>query len=101
MDRIARYLDDRPYKRDTDTHHLIGQCNRSWANVNHEDNKMTIKKNVHHAINTLFMMNQSPLEQLKQLRDMYDPVLSDTAKAMFDDLLDLPRDYFYRKPLVK
>jgi len=99
--RVARYLDDRPFKKDTDTHHKIWQCNRDWANVQHEDNKMAIKKNVHHAINTLFTMNQSPLEQLWQLRAMYDSVLSDTAKAIFDDLLDLPREYFYKKQLVK
>lgn len=99
--RVARYLDDRPFKKDTDTHHKIGQMNRSRANVNHEDNKMAIKKNVHHAINTLFTMNQSPHEQLGQLRAMYDSVLSDVSKQIFDDLLDLPREYFYKKQLVK
>jgi len=75
--------------------------NHSWANVDQKDNKMLIKKNVHDALNTLFTMNQSPHEQLSQLRAMYDSVLSDTAKALFDDLLDLPREYFYKKHLVK
>jgi len=93
-------MDSSP-RKEYDTHHKIGQCNRNWANVNNEDNKMIIKKNVHHALNTLFTMNQSPLEQLQQLRGMYDSVLSDTAKAIFDDLLELPREYFYKKGLVK
>lgn len=99
--RVARYMMDKTERKEYDTHHKIWQCNRSWANVNNEDNKMIIKKNVHHALNTLFTMNQSPLEQLQQLRGMYDSVLSDTAKAIFDDLLELPREYFYKKGLVK
>ena len=89
-------MDSSPSK-EYDTHHKIGQCNRSRANVNHEDNKMAIKKNVHHALNTLFTMNQSPHEQLIQLRSMYDSVLSDVAKQLFDDLLELDKQNFYKK----
>ena len=95
--RVARYMMDSSPSKEYDTHHKIGQCNRSRANVNNENNKMAIKKNVHHALNTLFNMNQSPHEQLIQLRSMYDSVLSDVAKQLFDDLLDLDKQNFYKK----
>lgn len=90
-----------PNRKWYDVHHKIWQCNKSWAYVNDESNKMMIKKNIHNAINVLFQSHQSPHEQLQQLRGMYDSVLNPIAKQLFDDLLDLPKDIFYKKWIVK
>lgn len=91
----------RKHRHNQDIHHIVWQCNKERCNVNDGDNKMIIRKTVHEWLNALFQHNQSPHEQLKQLRDMYEPVLSDTAKQIFDDLLELPREYFYKSKLIK
>jgi hypothetical protein len=46
-------------------------------------------------------MLQSPHEQLEYLRKMYNTVLSDTAKQLFDELLSLDKKSFYKSELIK
>ena len=62
---------------------------------------MTMEKRRHEWLNALFQTLQSPKEQLEYLRDIYDSVLSDTARKLFDDLLLLPREKFYQDGLIK
>lgn len=82
-------------------HHKIGQCNSKRAYVNDDRNKMCIEKTRHNWLNQLFQCLQSPHEQLWYLRQMYDSVLSNTAKRLFDDLLALNTKSFYDKWLIK
>lgn len=82
-------------------HHKIWQCNRQRANINDDRNKMIIDKSRHNWLNALFQCLQSPHEQLWYLRGMYDSVLSDTAKQLFDELLSLKEWDFYAEWLVK
>lgn len=82
-------------------HHKIWKCNRKWANVEDSRNKMTIERTRHDWLNSLFQCLQSPHEQLEYLRDMYDSILSDIAKQLFDELIGLNRKDFYSQWLVK
>jgi hypothetical protein len=43
----------------------------------------------------------SPKEQMMELRALYDTVLNDTAKKLFDELLSLDDSHFYLPKLVK
>lgn len=82
-------------------HHKIWKCNRKRANINDERNKIVIRKVRHEWLNSLFQCLQSPHEQLEYLRDMYDSILSNTAKNLFDSLLSLNEYDFYAEWLVK
>ena len=62
---------------------------------------MIIDKTRHNWLNALFQCLQSPHEQLWYLRDMYDSILSDTAKQIFDELLSLSNKDFYQDGLIK
>lgn len=88
-------------RKDKNLHHKIGQCNRGWANVEDNRNKMIIDRSRHEWLNSLFQCLQSPHEQLWYLREMYDSVLSNTAKQLFDELLSLNIQDFYAEWLVK
>ena len=82
-------------------HHIIWQSNRNWANINDDRNKMVIDKIRHDWLNSLFRELQSPHEQLMYLRQMYNDILSDTSKKLFDELLWLWVSNFYQEWLVK
>ena len=64
-------------------------------------NKIAMLISQHRGLNALFWDNQCPQEQLEFLRDLYDSVLSDTAKSIYDELLSLDKKEFYAKGLVK
>ena len=87
--------------REKNLHHLIGVSNKKRANTWDERNKLIMDKKRHEWLNALFHALQSPKEQLEYLRDMYDTVLSNTAKQLFDDLLALDTKSFYDKWLTK
>jgi hypothetical protein len=85
----------------TNTHHIIGKCCKRWAYVNDVRNKITILISQHRWLNALFNTRQSPIEQLAYLRELYETVLSDTAKQLFDELISLKEREFYDNGLVK
>ena len=62
---------------------------------------MIIDKTRHRWLNALFQCLQSPHEQLGYLKQMYDSVLSDTAKQLLEELLELKEWEFYAEWLVK
>ena len=88
-------------KKTHNRHHLIWKCNKKRANVDKENNIITIEKVRHDWLNSLFQCLQSPHEQLWYLREMYDSILSDCAKELFDALLSLKEWEFYEEDLVK
>ena len=88
-------------ERKYNTHHIIGRKNYRWAIVEDTRNKIAMLISQHRGLNSLFGENQCPHEQLECLRELYDSVLSDTAKNLFDELLELNRKDFYAKGLVK
>ena len=51
----------------------------------------------HNALHALFWMLLTPKEQLMELRCLYDRVLSDTAKQLFDELLALDNNIYIDK----
>jgi len=42
-----------------------------------------------------------PREQLRELKCIYNTILSDHAKELFDELLSLDKDEFYIKKIIK
>lgn len=87
--------------KDKSIHHLVWRVNKWWANVEHPDNKIILDVVRHRWLNSLFQCLQSPYEQLEYLRDMYDSVLSDTSKELFDTLLATPIHKFYKDEIIK
>lgn len=82
-------------------HHIIGQSERTDFNVWLSENIIRIKHKIHKAIHTLFGFKNTPKEQLWQLREMYDWVLSDTAKRIYDELIKMSEEDFYKPELIK
>ena len=87
--------------REKNLHHIIWQCNKSRAKTGDTRNHLIMDKKRHEWLNDLFHTLQSPHQQLEYLRTMYDTVLSDTAKDLFDDLLCLDLKSFYAKWLIR
>lgn len=85
----------------TNIHHLIAKSYQDEYNVHDEDNKIRMSIVKHNALHSLFWMLLSPKEQLKEMRCLYDTVLNDTAKKLFDELLSLDDSNFYLPKLVK
>lgn len=83
-------------------HHRIGVCNKSRANVESESNKMILSVLKHRALNTLVNQSQSPQEQLELFYNKFrKPVLSKTARSLFEDLISMEKVDFYDKSLIK
>ena len=82
-------------------HHRIWVCNRSWANVQDETNKMLMSVMKHNALNTLVNDKQSPQEQLGVMYDIRKPVLSNTVRDIIETLLMMERVDFYQSNLIK
>jgi hypothetical protein len=83
------------------SHHIIGRSNNRRAKVEDKRNRIRIEHVRHMGLNSLFQCLQCPHEQLWYLREMYDSVLSDTAKELYDALLSLEEREFYDHWLVK
>lgn len=85
-----------------DIHHIVWKCNHPRARVDNADNKLVMLKSKHVWLNALFQTLQSPYEQLLYLRhELYDKVLSDTAKQLFDSLLALGQEWMYKENMYK
>lgn len=82
-------------------HHIVWQCNESRCNVDCKDNLVLFNKIKHDWLNRLFQTLQSPHEQLWYLRWLYNTVLSETAKNLYDELLSLDKKQFYKKRLLR
>lgn len=83
-------------------HHKIWQCNKSWANINEECNKMLIDCLEHNGLNTVFKQKQSPQEQLEHMVNyIWKWTISREAQILFDLLLEMPKERFYDKKLIK
>lgn len=86
---------------DVNTHHIIWKCNHKRAKVDEETNKMLFSVLKHRALNTLFNDKQSPHEQLAVMLEIWRPVLSLWVRRALQDILNLPKDVFYKKELIK
>ena len=88
-------------KDQTNVHHLIARSYENEYNVHEEENKIRMNMVRHNALHSLFWVLLSPKEQMYELRALYDTVLNDTAKKLFDELLSLDDSHFYLPKLVK
>lgn len=88
-------------KYETNTHHIIGKKHKNEYQVENPINKMTIDKIKHDCINDLFKTLQSPHEQFRFMWELWRPVLSEWVNRAIYDILNLPRDLFYKKELIK
>lgn len=71
------------------THHLIWQSLVGEYNVHIDENRVRMNMCRHNALHALFWVLLTPKEQLMELRQLYNTILSDTAKQLFDELLSL------------
>jgi hypothetical protein len=62
---------------------------------------MTINMIKHQCINDLFWNLQSPHEQFRFMWEIWKPVLSRGVNMAIYDILNLPRDLFYKEELIK
>lgn len=88
-------------KTATNIHHIIWNCNRNEYHTNKPENKMTINMIRHQCINDLFWNLQSPHEQFRFMWEIRKPVLSRGVNMAIYDILNLPRDLFYKEELIK
>ena len=85
----------------TSRHHIIGKSLHQEFKVHLPENVLTMNKCRHNALHALFGMLLEPREQLRELKCLYDTILSDHAKELLDELLSLDKDEFYIKKIVK
>lgn len=76
-------------------HHLIQRCEKNDYNVHDKRNVKKMIHKQHVALHQLFRNLTTPKDQLVYLRDLYDTVLSPYTKQLFDDLINMPEDFFY------
>jgi len=65
------------------------------------ENILTMQMIKHNALHSLFGMLLAPQEQLWELRLLYNNILSDHAKELFDELLSLDKKDFYIDGIVR
>lgn len=82
-------------------HHLIWKHCQDQYKVEAECNKIKMNMCRHNALHALFWMLLTPKEQLLELRHLYDTVLNDTARELFDELLALDDIDFYQRDVLK
>jgi len=84
-----------------DKHHLIGQEYREYFNINDPRNIKYMKQFQHRALHTLMQNLNHPKDQLAYLKELFDPILSETSQQLFTDLLSQTDQEFYSDGLVK
>jgi hypothetical protein len=90
------------HRNDYNTHHIIGQKNRIDYNVDLPINKIIVEIAKHDALNCLAGTNQDPKSQLNVMVEEWRyNVLSEKAKQLFDVLITMPDNEFYKKELLK
>lgn len=82
-------------------HHILGKSLVREYNVNIKENihRMSVEK--HNALHKLFWCLLTPKEQMREMYYIYESVLSNTAKELFDELVQLDDKDFYLSDLVK
>lgn len=83
-----------------DVHHIISRKNKKF-NIKEDDNKITIFRRTHVALNNLFWDKQNPKEQLRMMLDIWKTALSEDVRQQLYDILDLSDELFYNKTLLK
>lgn len=78
----------------TNRHHLIWKSLADEYNVHVPENIIRMNVCRHDALHALFGVLLTPKEQLMELRSLYDSVLSNIAKQLFDELLSLDDDIY-------
>ena len=81
----------------TNRHHLIWKSLVDEYNVHIPENKIRMDVCRHNALHALFWMLLTPKEQLMEFRALYDRILSNTAKELFDELLALDDNLYIDK----
>lgn len=63
-----------------------------------QTNKIIVDRTKHEALNTLMIENQDPQSQLSVMKEeRWNNVLSDIAKQLLDELVNMDSDKFYKK----
>ena len=94
--KLQRYIE----KTEKDIHHLIGKKYRMKYNTNVEENKVTISRREHVALNQFFGDKQSPREQLLKVFNLVKPVLSAGVRHELHTILELTDDSMFYIPEV-
>ena len=76
-------------------HHLIQKAEREFYNIHDPRNIKRMYIVQHNALHALFHNLTTPKDQLEKLRELFDPILSDQAREIYDILLQLPIKEFY------
>lgn len=88
-------LDRKEYNKQENRHHLVSQCMKDQYNVGMEENILKMLKYKHDCLHALFGCLHTPKDQLKEMYNIYEPVLSETAKQLFQTLLNVSEYDFY------
>ena len=82
-------------------HHLIWQEYREYFHINDHRNIKYMKMIRHRWLHTLFDTLNTPKDQLAFLKELFNPILSETSQELFENLLSQTDIDFYAKWLVK
>lgn len=76
-------------------HHLVAKEYREYFNVNDQRNIKYMKMIQHRALHTLMQNLNCPKDQLAYLKELFNPILSETSQQLFTDLLSQTDQEFY------
>ena len=80
---------------------MIQRCEKEDYNVHDARNISVMDHRRHVALHQLFYNLTTPKDQLDYLRELFNDILSQEAKEIFEELTWLSDKLFYAKGLVK
>ena len=103
--RKLERLEKRNKNNRTSRHHIISQCQKDLFNVFEDNNIKRLTQKQHQALHTLFTDENWPIHQpklqLEEFERIIEGVLSKKAIELFNLLISMSDDEFYKKGLVK
>ena len=82
-------------------HHIISQCMRNEYKIDVKENKLRMQVSRHNALHALFWCLHTPKEQIMEMYNIYESILWDTAKNLFNELMNLEDNEFYIQNVLK
>lgn len=86
-------------------HHLISKCQQDLFDVFNPINVRRIRRDTHKAIHTLFTDENWPIHepqlQMAKFFELISPIVWDYALKYMDKLVNMPKEEFYKKELIR
>lgn len=86
-------------------HHLVSKCQKEFFDVFNPINIRKIRRDTHQAIHTLFRNEHWPIHepqlQMKEFFELISPIVWDYALKYMDKLVNMSKEEFYKKEILK